>query len=88
MLKLQICSENFRKWKTIALTTNNLRTAQKAFKRAFFWLELFAAFSILRILEENGKNKDLIAQAKLKICERLLNYADHLLNELKREFGV
>lgn len=85
MEELQICSENYKRWKEIALSSNNIDEIKKALKRAFFWLELHSAFLFLNSIEK-VKNKDeklnlKLIKAKAKICEKLTNYAEELLKE-------
>jgi len=81
--QLAMCNEYYSKWKDIALRTSD----KKALERAFFWLELQAAFSFLWALEQSkDKNKELkkkIILAKSKLSEKLAKYADEILNEIK-----
>ncbi len=86
MEKLQICSENYKKWKNIALTANNLEEVKKATSRAFFWLELHSAFLFLELLEKTKKNDNnlqlKVLKAKSIICKKLVDYSEELLKEL------
>jgi hypothetical protein len=86
MEKLQICSENYKKWKNIALSASNLEEARKAANRAFFWLELHSAFLFLELLEKTKKNDNnlqlKVLKAKSIICKKLVEYSEELLREL------
>ena len=85
MEKLQICSENYKKWKNVALNASDLREVRKAASRAFFWLELHSAFLFLDLVEKTKKNDEnlqlKVLKAKSIICKKLADYAEKLLKD-------
>ncbi|MGC8812628.1 MAG: hypothetical protein ACP5O8_03545 [Candidatus Aenigmatarchaeota archaeon] len=85
--ELEFCTEKYKKWKTIALTSEDLEEAKKAAQKAFFWLELYSAYLAVLTMEKFGK-KDLksrnkIFLARIKICKKLNEYSRQMLNDLK-----
>lgn len=84
--QVELCSQHFNKWRDVALTTFDKALEKKAIERAFFWLELQAAFVVLWAIEQT-KGKDpqtkmkLIA-AKANLSKKLADYAKEILNEL------
>lgn len=79
---LRICSENYRRWKARALSEAG--DAKESLERAFFWIELHSALLALRLAEKEGKaSKEAIFSAKLKICSKLLEYAEKLLKKFE-----
>ena len=85
MQTLQLCSENYKKWKEIALTANSVEEAKEAAKKAFFWLELHSAFLALHAIENSKKDKEAevkLIKARAKLCKKLVEYANEVLNEL------
>ena len=84
--KLQICSENYKRWKKIALSSGNLEEVKKAMRRAFFWLEMHSAFLALDAAENKKMDKEslfMLLRAKAKICKKLADYAEEILKEFE-----
>jgi hypothetical protein len=84
--QIDICSEHYQKWKSIALNSLDRNEATKAMQRAFFWLELQAAFITLHAIElvagNDKEKKERILEAKTKLSRKLVEYAKEILNEL------
>jgi len=82
--KIDICSENYQKWKSIALSTSGEET-KKALERAFFWLEMQSAFIALHSIERTADTEEArrkVLQAKIRLSRKLSDYAKELLDEL------
>ncbi|MEM5834922.1 MAG: hypothetical protein QXQ69_03685 [Candidatus Aenigmatarchaeota archaeon] len=85
--ELEFCTEKYKKWRNIALNSENLEEAKKAAERAFFWLELYSAYlailSAEKLAKHNKKLKNKIFAARIKICKKLNEYSKQMLNDLK-----
>jgi hypothetical protein len=84
--EILLCSENYQKWKSLALSSNNSGEGRKFLEKAFFWLEIQSAFITLFAAEEaRGKDpafKKKLMIAKASLLKRLSNYAEKTLNEM------
>ena len=84
--QINLCSQNYQKWKSLALSANSLQESKKCLERAFFWLELQTAFITLWSIEKaEGKKpevKDRIFIAKANLTKKLAEYVDQTLKEL------
>jgi hypothetical protein len=80
------CSTHYQKWKNLALTAFDSKEARKCMEKAFFWLELQAAFMSLFTIEQvKGKDPEVKKQlktAKTNLSKRLADYASEILDEL------
>jgi hypothetical protein len=84
--QIATCSYHYQKWKNLALSTADQKEAKRCMEKAFFWLELQAAFTVLFAVEKT-KGKDPAVKRKLLIAKanlskRLTDYAKEILNEL------
>ena len=84
--QIATCSYHYQKWKSLALQTFDPKESKKCMEKAFFWLELQAAFVALFAIEQT-KGKDLRVKrqlliAKTNLSKRLADYASEILNEL------
>ena len=83
--QLAICNENYLRWKKKALASSGVE-AQKAFEKAFFWLEVQTAFIVLHSIEQTRpKDEETIKhliKAKINLSKRLAEYAEATLREL------
>jgi UDP-glucose 6-dehydrogenase len=78
--QLEICYRNYKKWKEKAFLSSD-ENAKEALERAFFWLEMHSAFFVVGVLEkaENSKeNLQKILAMKIKLLEKLSEYAKTL----------
>jgi len=85
--EIQLCSANYRKWKEIALNSKDMGEVKRAMEKAFFWLELQAAYIALWAVEqvrgsEPGFEEKLFL-AKLNLCKKLTEHAKKVIDELK-----
>lgn len=84
--QVKLCSQNYQKWKTLALSATTVQEANKYLERAFFWLELQTAFITLWSIEKaEGKRpdvKDRIFTAKANLTKKLVDYVDQTFKEL------
>lgn len=85
--QIELCSQNYQKWKSIALSSNSLEQAKKFLEKAFFWLELQTAFITLFSIEQAKGNDPEIKQklitAKSNLSRKLTDYAKSVLDEIK-----
>ncbi|MEM5766533.1 MAG: hypothetical protein QW423_02795 [Candidatus Aenigmatarchaeota archaeon] len=85
--EILLCSENYEKWKALALSAQNKQESKKFFEKAFFWLELQSAFITL-FAAEQAKGRDPIFKRKLilakaRLSKKLAEYAENVLNEIR-----
>ncbi|MEM5772614.1 MAG: hypothetical protein QXL86_00060 [Candidatus Aenigmatarchaeota archaeon] len=85
--EISLCSENYEKWKALALSAQNKEESKKFLEKAFFWLELQSAFITL-FAAEQAKGKDpafkrKLLLAKTKLSKKLAEYAENVLNEIE-----
>ena len=83
--KLEICSNNYKVWKEIALKSKDPRMIKKAAEKAFFWIELQTSFLVLNELERGmftPADRKRILKIKLNLMKRLLSYAKKVAEEL------
>jgi len=80
------CSTHYQKWKNLALSTFDPKEARKCMEKAFFWIELQAAFvSLFAIEQAKGKDvkiKKQLRTAKANLSKKLADYASQVLDEL------
>ena len=83
--KLEICSNNYKTWKEIALKSKDPQIVKKAAEKAFFWIELQTSFLVLNELEKNmltESERRKILNIKLNLMKKLLSYAKKVAEEL------
>ncbi|MEM5870202.1 MAG: hypothetical protein QXR09_03510 [Candidatus Aenigmatarchaeota archaeon] len=84
--EISICSQNYEKWKALALSSKSIEESKKYMQKAFFWLELHSAFLLLAAAEETkGKDptfKQKLILAKARLSKKLSEYAEKLINDL------
>jgi len=83
--KLEICSNNYKTWKEIALKSKDPQIVKKAAEKAFFWIELQTSFLVLNELEKNiltESERKKILNIKLNLMKKLLSYAKKVAEEL------
>lgn len=85
--QITTCSENYKMWKDKALFTNDIYSARKAMKRAFFWLELRSAFMFLHAIERTKGNdsevKSKLIKAKINLSKKLTEHLREMMNEIR-----
>lgn len=85
--QIETCTENYKKWKEIALFSNDIFEARKAITKSLFWAEMQSAFIMLFALEQaRGKDprmKKKLIVAKANLSKKLADYAENILNEMK-----
>jgi hypothetical protein len=85
--QISLCSQNYQKWKDLALFSQDREKSRQYLEKAFFWLELRSAFITLFAAEQaKGKDpvfKNKILMAKASLLRKLTEYAEKTLNELK-----
>jgi hypothetical protein len=85
--QIGMCSRNYQKWRELALTARDQIETKKFTERAFFWLELQAAFITLWSIEQvKGKDpmvKRRILEAKKNLTSKLTEYIDKTMKELE-----
>ncbi len=83
--KLEICSNNYKTWKEIALKSKDPQMIKKAAEKAFFWIELQTSFLVLNELEKNlvtESERRKLLNMKLNLMKKLLSYAKKVAEEL------
>ena len=86
--QIKLCSNHYRRWKSLALSSKTLEESRKCFERAFFWLELQTVFIALWSIEKlktDPESKLRIMSAKANLSKRLTDYAEQILNEFKNK---
>lgn len=85
--QIALCSQHYQKWKNLALSSFDSKEAGKCMEKAFFWLELQAAFTVLFTIEQTkGKDPEVkrqLIKAKATLSKRLVDYASEVLDELR-----
>lgn len=85
--QIKLCSENYQKWKSLALSAHTIEQAKKFLEKSFFWLELQTAFITLFSIEQAKGNEPDIRQkliaAKSNLSKKLTDYAKQVLDEIK-----
>jgi len=85
--QIATCSEQYSRWKRLALDAQTLPEVKKCLNKALFWLELQTAFVALWNIEETrGKDpavKRQLIVAKTNLSKRLADYAQKTLEEIK-----
>ncbi len=85
--KIDLCLENYKKWKNLALKASSLRESRKCMEKAFFWIELQSAFLTLFSIEETkGKDPEVkrkLLMAKANLIKKLVEYTENLLKEIE-----
>ena len=89
--EISLCSENYEKWKGLALAAEDKKESKRFMEKAFFWLELQAAFITLFAAEQmKGKDpilKRKILLAKANLSRKLAEYAERVLKEIEKREG-
>jgi hypothetical protein len=85
--EISLCSQNYEKWKSLALSAQNKEESKKFLEKAFFWLELQSAFITLFAAEQSKGNDPLFKKkimfAKARLSKKLAEYAERILNEIE-----
>jgi len=85
--QIATCSEQYSRWKRLALDAQTLPEVKECLNKALFWLELQTAFVALWNIEETrGKDpavKRQLIVAKTNLSKRLADYAQKTLEEIK-----
>ena len=84
--KLQLCWQNYKKWKAMALEEEDKEKSARFMQKAFFWLELQCAYTFLWAVEQTKKDaetKRKLLAAKVNLNKKLTDYARKILDELK-----
>jgi len=84
--EISLCSQNYQKWKNLALSSRSPEEGKRFLEKACFWLELHSAFITLFAAEQSkGKDpvfKNKIMVAKASLLKKLSEYAEKTLNEM------
>ena len=85
--QISLCSQNYQKWKSLALSSSRKEEEKRFLEKAFFWLELQTAFVTL-FAAEQSKGKDpafmrKLMVAKAQLSKKLAEYAEKTLNEIQ-----
>jgi len=84
--QISLCSQHYKRWKDMTLSSRTLEESKNCLEKAFFWLELQTAFIVLFALEKektkNPETRNKIMLAKARLCKKLAEYARQTLNEI------
>lgn len=84
--QIATCSEQYSRWKRMALDAKTLTAVKECLDKALFWLELQTAFVALWSVEQTrGKDptvKRKLIFAKANLSKRLADYAQKTLEEI------
>jgi hypothetical protein len=81
-----LCSYHYGKWKDMAMSSEDSSSSRKFMGRAFFWVELQAAFVALWAIEQTARDKktrDKILVAKANLSKKLADYADSIIGDMQ-----
>jgi hypothetical protein len=85
--QMATCTEQYSRWKRLALDAQSLPEVKEYLNKALFWLELQTAFVALWSIEQNrGKDpvvKHQLIIAKTNLSRKLADYAQKTLDEIK-----
>jgi len=85
--QLDLCSNQYRRWKLLALDARELPEVKKCLGKALFWMELQSAFLALWSVEQvRGREpgvRDKLIVARANLSKRLADYAKQTLDEIK-----
>lgn len=84
--QISTCSEQYTKWKEMAMKAETVSEVKEFLGKALFWLELQTAFVTLWNVEKtHGNNpaaKRGIISAKTTLSRKLADYAQKTLDEI------
>jgi hypothetical protein len=87
--EISLCSQNYERWKTLALSAQNKEESKRFLEKAFFWLELKSAFITLFAAEQTKGNDPIFKRklilAKTRLSKKLAEYAEKILKEIEGE---
>ncbi len=85
--QIEMCAQYAQKWKGLSISSSGLEEQKKAAERAYFWLELQAAFTFLWAVEQTqGKDPEVkkkLIVAKTNLTKKLVDYADKVWKEMR-----
>lgn len=85
--QMATCSEQYSKWKKMALDGQTLPEVKECLGKALFWLELQTAFVALWNIEQTREQDPAVKRqliiAKANLSRRLADYAQKTLEEIK-----
>lgn len=85
--QLTTCSEQYSRWKKMALDAQTLPEMKECLGKALFWMELQTAFVTLWSIEQTrGQDPTVKRQliiAKTNLSKKLADYAQKTLEEIK-----
>jgi hypothetical protein len=83
--QLELCSRQYKQWKTFALDAKDLGEVKQCLGKALFWLELQSAFlalwSVEQVRGKDPKARNMLIKARANLSKRLADYAKQTLNE-------
>lgn len=84
--QISTCSEQYSKWKRLAMNADTISDVKECLGKALFWLELQTAFVTLWSVEkahgEDPNAKRSLILAKTNLSKKLADYAQKSLEEL------
>jgi len=85
--QIATCSEQYSRWKRLALDAQSLSEVKECLNKALFWLELQTAFVALWNIEQTRWQDPAVKRqliiAKTNLSKRLADYAQKTLEEIK-----
>jgi hypothetical protein len=84
--QIETCSEQYKRWKEMALGADSVSEVKRCLEKAMFWMELQTAFVALWSVEtSNGSDpgvKHKLMLAKSNLSRKLADYAEKTLKEI------
>lgn len=84
--QVSTCSEQYSKWKKLAMDADTVSGVKECLNKALFWMELQTAFVTLWSIEKTNVNnsaaKTALIKAKTNLSKKLADYAQKTLEEL------
>ncbi len=84
--QVSTCSEQYSKWKKLAMDADTVSGVKECLNKALFWMELQTAFVTLWSIEKTNVNNSAakmeLIKAKTNLSKKLADYAQKTLEEL------
>jgi hypothetical protein len=84
--QIETCSEQYKRWKVLALDAESIAEVKRCLEKAMFWMELQTAFVALWSVETSSGSdprvKHKLMLAKSNLSRKLADYAEKTLKEI------
>jgi hypothetical protein len=84
--QIQTCSDQYKRWKELALGADSIAEVKRCLEKALFWMELQTAFVALWSVETSSGSDPSVRRrlvvAKSNLSKKLADYAEQTLKEM------